>query len=82
MTIKLNKNDRQLLATIAEHRVLTTSQVTAIQPIVRSDTQDGLSHEDEGKKYGHTTESYDGIDLKREKDFSLHCLVCSKAGES
>jgi len=31
MTIKLNKNDRQLLATIAEHRVLTTSQVTAIQ---------------------------------------------------
>ena len=31
MTIKLNKNDRSLLATIAEYRVLTTSQVTAIQ---------------------------------------------------
>jgi len=31
VTIKLNKNDRQLLATIAEHRVLTASQVTAIQ---------------------------------------------------
>ena len=31
MTFKLNKNDRRLLATIAEHRVLTTSQVTAIQ---------------------------------------------------
>ncbi|EFK08175.1 conserved hypothetical protein [delta proteobacterium NaphS2] len=31
MTIKLNKNDRRLLAAIAEHRILTTSQVTAIQ---------------------------------------------------
>ena len=31
MTIKLNKNDRRLLAIIAEHRVLTTRQVTAIQ---------------------------------------------------
>lgn len=31
MTIKLNKNDRRLLATIAEHRILTTSQVTTIQ---------------------------------------------------
>ncbi len=31
MTIKLNKNDRRLLATIAEYRVLTTSQITAIQ---------------------------------------------------
>ena len=31
MTFKLNKNDRQLLAAIAEHRVLTVSQVTAIQ---------------------------------------------------
>jgi DNA-binding transcriptional ArsR family regulator len=30
MTIKLNKKDRQLLAAIAEHRVLTTGQVTAI----------------------------------------------------
>jgi len=31
MTFKFNKNDRQLLGTIAEHRVLTVSQVTAIQ---------------------------------------------------
>ncbi|MBW1784319.1 MAG: replication-relaxation family protein [Deltaproteobacteria bacterium] len=31
MSFKLNKNDRQLLATIAEHRVLTISQITAIQ---------------------------------------------------
>jgi len=31
MTFKFNKNDRQFLATIAEHRVLTVSQVTAIQ---------------------------------------------------
>lgn len=31
MTFKLNKNDRQLLASIAEYRVLTVSQITAIQ---------------------------------------------------
>jgi DNA-binding PadR family transcriptional regulator len=31
MTSKLNKKDRQLLAAIAEYRVLTVSQITAIQ---------------------------------------------------
>ena len=31
MAFKLNKNDHQLLASIAEHRVLTVSQITAIQ---------------------------------------------------
>ncbi len=31
MTFKFNKNDHQLLATVAEHRVLTVSQVTAVQ---------------------------------------------------
>lgn len=31
MSFKFNKNDHQLLAEIAEHRVLTISQVTAIQ---------------------------------------------------
>lgn len=31
MTFKFNKNDRQFLATIAEYRVLTVSQITAIQ---------------------------------------------------
>ena len=31
MAFKLNKNDFKLLTTIAEHRVLTVSQITAIQ---------------------------------------------------